>query len=772
MTQARTQGSAFFGGHALLMSKEISWSIREGTSPHIQTFHMRPEDAQDLVGYGANVPFSLQMYDWPAGSEQSQHSLIVNDLYLLDVKPGPHPWISEVTVADKRWLWPYSTVLRRYNMRRHVGVKRILNNDSFAVPFDRADNVQYWRWSLRKRKSGELVTWDLFRLVKDVMEAVHEPTKNFSSVNTKVKIDQHLTGRLLDFPIEDFVIDDNGDSAVARLLGKIPGVGVYIDYDGNTVLYNKTTGREAEIVEGIMPEMRDMGHTDLVLKNRLRPKWIEYYFTQEVEVRFDYEEVTSAKGQTVAENGDNPLDNRRELENVLSVTDYELDVPEIDSANPQCQGTWITVDQALRSWGNVESNLVPDPIVVDHDFIQKAFIPHNDMWAQLGLAGSTPDSNAALKPWPGRAAELMTRYRQTFRINPWWMDRALSIRPYRIGTINQQSGQRAPMRAWSDYCIMYGQRAFIRNATQGGNFNFYINRAAFTRNKSNASSTDNFNSDMEVCPAIVNITDHDQGIIHLNYVGNNPKTGDFHMILPSQVQVDGAAGYGLANMRKDKTFNITWDSSRQSAGLPSLSPDFKMTTILTMVPSAPNNKKQLYKIVVFPGEVSKFFPNGIGACDGPPMQVRIGPNVETARIPWNDSKKNEIEGIFGVRNGVDAGDEADVTGPVEKNPVEAINEPRGNSTNFGGSLRLIAQAHATTVWASLVDRYEGETVTHFQGEGVHIAGYASEVRHSLAQSGVMTTSVNFPPQVPRLNLAQFLDSNSRNAIFKLVAVEK
>ena len=192
-----TLASASFGGYDLLLSKEVSWSIKEGTSPHIATFHMRPEDAQALSEKPSNTPFSLQMYDFAPGSEEGGHQLIVNDLYLLDVRPGPHPWISEVTVADKRWLWTYSTVLRRYNMRRHVGVKRLIDNDSFAVSFDRADNIQFWRWSLRQKKAGKLVKWDVYRIIEDVMKAVNESVKDYGGGNTAVKIDNDIVGSLL-----------------------------------------------------------------------------------------------------------------------------------------------------------------------------------------------------------------------------------------------------------------------------------------------------------------------------------------------------------------------------------------------------------------------------------------------------------------------------------------------------------------------------------------------------------------------------------------------
>ena len=743
---------ATFGGFPLLLSKEVSWSLKEGVTPHIQTFHMQPKDAESLQRVKANIPFTLHMED------DSGHVLDVEKLFLLDVQPGPHPYISEVTVADRRWMWPNAHVLRRYNVRRAVGTKRVLNNASFAVPFDKAPEVQYWRWSLFSyRTSNQLIPWTTTNIMKDVIKAVGEVEDAFKSGPLNVKIDTDIVGKLKSLPIEDFILDDTGEAAVSRLLQKIPGVGVYVDYNGEVVFYNKTTGREEEIVKALLPEMRDMGHTDLVLKNRLRPQYIDYYFTMDVEVRFDYEEVTKAR-LTTSENQSNPLANRRELENVLSITDYDLDVPEIDTQFPQCQGTWITIDQAFRAWDPISGGFLAGNVEVDHELVQQAFVPHNDLWTFLGLAGATPDNSGTLKPWTGRIAEIMTRYRQTFRINPWWMDRILAVRANRVATINPQSGQRAPARAWSDYCVIYSQRSLMRNRSQNQNPRYVINRAAFP-------DGGNFDSDAEVSPAILQVVDHDQGIIHLNYVGTNPKSGDTHMILPSQMEVEGSPAYGLADARRDKSVNISFDSVRKSSDLPKLSNAFKMSTILTVVPASPNSKQQLYRLRVKPGDVSKYFKNGLGGCDGPPMQVRIGPNIETARIQWKDSRSSDIEKIFGLDNGNPTDQEPNLENLV-------VNSGDVEGVRFGASLRNLAESHATTVWMSLVDRYEGNITSHFQGGGVHLAGYANEIKHTLHPNGVATTSSSFPTEVPRLNLAQFLDSNSRNAIFKLVAVEK
>src|SRR5258705_3295322 len=111
---SRGPSTATLAGIPLLNSKPIRWSIREGVAPVIETFHIIPGEASGLSKERA-VTLELK---GPRGG------ITFKNLWIIDFPPGPNPYIAAVTVADRRYWWQYPHVLRRFNMRRRVGVKR------------------------------------------------------------------------------------------------------------------------------------------------------------------------------------------------------------------------------------------------------------------------------------------------------------------------------------------------------------------------------------------------------------------------------------------------------------------------------------------------------------------------------------------------------------------------------------------------------------------------------------------------------------------------
>lgn len=719
---------ATLGGQPILMRGNISWSLREGVQPSTGKFFLAPADAQALVA-GGGGPFDLVITP-PEGNP-----VIVTNLWVLNIEPGPNAYISAVTVADRRWFWSYGHIIRRYNMRRNIGIKRILANDEFAVAFDRAPEVQYWKWSL----DGNHV-WVPVTMATDLMSRVAEIENEFHGETFNVVLDELVGSRIRNLPIEELTIDDPGDAAVRRMLTYLPEAGITVDYDGTVVIFARASGREKEIAEALMPEIWEEGHTDLVKNNLIRPKEVHVLFTREVELRFDFIEEVLAARATIT---DEPLGELRRMENVLPLPDYQLTV----NGRTLVRDTWITMDDAFRAWGNLPIQGVTRAL--DHDMVQRAFIPEMGLWTILQLAGQRPDGQGDLANWPGRVAAVEAHYRQTFRINRRWMDRMLSLRDYRLATIDPQSGQRGPARAYGDYAVLYTQRSLWRNHAQGKPFDWAINRSAFP-------TGGNFDRDAEPSPAVVRVVDHDMGVIQVDYVGTNPLSGDTRTVLPSTVFIDSMP---TSDLRNPQNRPLTWDMIHNAINPPRLSPAFRLAVILTVVPASPNSEQQLHRVVIKPGDIRGLLPpsqtNGLDDAKGPVMEIRIGADVEVARVQWKDDKSAEIEKIFGLTEGT-----PDLTGLV-------LNEGPDTDLAKGASINQIARARAAAIYASLVDRYEGEMTGYMNG-GVRLVGWADEIIHSVDARGVATTRLAFPPDVPQMSLFSFLDSNSRAAILRLV----
>jgi len=727
---------ALLGGIPLLNASDVTWPLREGVKPVIQAFTMAPDDALAISSKSGPIDLLIE--------PDEGNPVQVNNLWILNILPGEDKFLSQVVVADRRWMWSYTHILRRFNMRRNVGTKRLIANDQIAAVNPTAFQISYWPWSLN---DGQI--WVTSSMVREVLYAVSEAEFSKTGSRFSYKIDERIGDQIKALPIEDLTLDDPGDQAVMRALSYLPEGMLYVDYDGTVVITSKATGDEKGVIQALLPEIAGEGHTDLVQNKFIRPRAVEVLYTREIETLWDFVENTSEVNTTITAAGD-----ARVMDNVLPSADYKLTtadgVPE--SRSPIVQGTYITYGEAFNWWGNMPSiSLNGGGAKLDHSIMQRALVPGMDLAAALLKAGSQPDNNGTIKPWVGRITAALSCYRTLFRLSPLYMNRIFSIRAYRVTTIDPQAGTRAPAPAYGDYCWLYTQQTLLKQVrtanTSDGSPDWIINKTAYPSNG-------RLDSTAEVSPCEVTVVDQDQGIIRLTYMPN-PIYGMNETMLPSQVQLGTLPTADITN----RTRPISFDSVTSSRQSPRLSPAFKLKVLLTAIPAAPNSSQQLHKITVQPNDVAQLMPNsqtaGLNEAEGPVMQIRVGPGIEVARVAWNDDAAAEIDKCFGIGEG-----EPNLSGLV-------INEGAPSDLQNGASLNAIAKAEAARLYASLSDHFQGRMAGYMNG-GIRPAGWIPEVRHNLAPDGVATTAVMLPEQLPQWNIFSFLDSASRQAIMRLV----
>ena len=753
MPIALNKAVASLGGKPLLLAGEdISWPLRPGVTPTIATFTMAPRDALALAQ--PQSPIEL-LINPPEGMP-----VYVQNLWVLNISPGADPYQSKVTVADRRWFWDRSHIVGRYNVRRAVGVKRLLANglELENVSFQAGPDIDYWAYSL---KNG--VKYTAVSLFADLMFKVSQIELAYHGKTFTTVMDNRIGQNINTLSLEDVQIDHKGHEAVLTALSYLPEADITVDYDGTVVIFSKASGDEVEIVKALMPEIFGRGHTDLVKNNLIRPKQIDVLFTREVEIRFDYVETSDARSQTIVSE---PLGDRRELDNVLPIPDHQLDIALASGTITYPQGSWITVDQAFRSWGNLPI-FGPPTRLLDHDLVQRAFIPHMDLWAALGLIGELPDNNSTLQPWVPRVATVQKHYRTTFRLNRRWTDRFFSFRAYRLSTIDLESGQRGPSMAYGDYCILPTQRSNYRNIQNGQPMYYAINKTSYPGGRDANGNLvnneiNNFDSTAIPSPGIISVVDHDQGIIHVDYASDINRT--YEMVLPSQIQLDAMPTADFTQRQRPIAFNEIVHADRA----PRLSSSFRLAVILTAVPASPNSAQQLHRIVVTPNDVKPLLPHaaqrGLDEAFGPILEVRIGPGVEVARIAWKDTKSAVIEQIFGLTS---VGDDPRSQEAFSQNVSSlCLNEGATGGKN-GASLNEIAKAKAASIYASLVDRYE-DSITGYMNGNVHLAGWISEINHVYTNRGEVLTKVTFPAAIPQFSLHAFLSASERAIILRQV----
>lgn len=731
---------ATIGGFPCLASADVAWTLKEGVRPHVQAFDMTPEDATELAK--SVGPYSLVT-----------DRFRVDYLYAVNVSPGPNPNIKRVVMADRRVWWNYKFVRRYYNMRRNVGVKRIEVQNGLPEALSVVPKVWYVKWTLKNTADGvdpRAAKWYAADVVEDVFNEIIKAEKGAFGNAPRLKGHNVASFRQLD--IEQLIILENGDQAMQRVLTYLPEAGIYVDYSGDVIVYSKTTGAEEAVLSSAKPFIVGEGDAQLVSNDSLRPRQIDVLFQYEPEMRFDFDETNPSV-----------TDETTYADNVLPIPDSSLTI----NGNVECQGTWATMNEAFTAWGAPPGFSNP----LSHSLVQKALVPFMDLWAGIELMGSfAPNAD-----WSARVASLQLHYRRTYRISRHWTDRCLGYRPYRVATVNQATGTRAPAVAYADYCYLTGQRALF-NEKKGGaaakDFSYSINVKGHPALYTEPVSKE-IDSNSKTAPATIEILDPDQGVIHVDYKIDPYRL--FEAVLPSMMtlsdkenQVDDRGRPLFAGPSADATSRgrpVSYDavSSVSINSIPKLTKNHKMSVILTCLPGAPNNEAALFRIKLKPDDVADILPSGavgkVAGGRGPVMEIYIGASVQTARVAWKDDRKADIVAIFGVGN--KAGE--DVSTRVQDLVVNLIETGRG-----GASLRAIARAAAARLWATFIGRYEGEVAVDMNG-GLRPAGWISEVTHVLTPEGKQFSRLKLPERIQPLDIFTFLDSSTRATILKLAS---
>src|SRR5262245_27474895 len=133
---------ATLGKAVLLGSSPIRWTSQPGTAPSIAEFDVAPAALGGLLGAG----------DVDLAIESRSGNVTIRRLTVLHEVAGPNQKIKRVRVADQRWRWDRVVVSRSFNVRRHVGNKRVPTPGAIPAAFPIVPEVQYAPWSLDSGK--------------------------------------------------------------------------------------------------------------------------------------------------------------------------------------------------------------------------------------------------------------------------------------------------------------------------------------------------------------------------------------------------------------------------------------------------------------------------------------------------------------------------------------------------------------------------------------------------------------------------------------------
>lgn len=743
------------GRYPLLYSSPIRWTFKEGVTPAEEEFDMVPAHADKVMSSSPNQPVTLTI------QIDEVQPLVIKNLWVEGRRDSAVKYISRIRLADRRRFLKYGNVLGRYNIRREVGIQRV-QATAQEVLQPVVPKIWFAAYSLKgyvpNKEVTDLDRWKVTEMIDDVLEKAMKIEKDYNKdtvpgvvINSEVKdLDSAMS-------FEGLQIDDSADFAISRALQHIPEVGITVDKDGQYVLFSKTSGKDTYYATQLQPELENRGHLTVVSNRNVRPAKIEVYFTIKCELRFDYiEPGDAAHGATVVAT---PLD-ARILDNVGPSPDWTMTI----GGETVVQGTWKTIEEFLANWSPA-SPWGATPIT--KSFLQKAMVPYLDLWAPFLLTGlSSPDTD-----WSSRAAMLDNNYRKTFRLPQRWMNNIFQLIPERVGIWDQSTGSSGPAEAYCNYAKMATQRAFWRSKNGGRagpsqKGEWAVNVRGYPQGGSAPWNGDVqlFDDNTKPVPADVTLIDADQGIFHLNWKADQFRL--YEIMVPSRiVRADGSDKRPSADWANADDTPVSYDAVFDSGALPQLEANQKLAVLLSAIPASPNDLRQLFKVTIEPNDVKDLVPaaarTSLNDCAGPTWQIRIGGGMDGARalIPWSDARYEDLEKLFGVKDGE----------PNLDDLVLNFEKPIGGKQ--AASLTTIAKAVAARLWTRYCDRYQGAAEGRIN-PGITVDGWVGGVWHAVDGMGVASTGIVLPESLPDLPWYSILDSSTRAILFREVGPRK
>lgn len=725
---------ALLGGRPLAGS--VSWGLTAGVRPMTTVVQCSRKTADALLGAGAATtsgsrsrqPVELRL-------ESRTRSRTFQGIYILHRAPGPSPYVAALTIADRRWLWSNALYRRLLNVHRKVGTKRLISANQLA-PLNLEPRFNYARWSLKDKSTP----WTATDLLKDLADAIKAFEQSEVGVSPDVQLPKLPDG--VSLPIQDLELDGELDACIERALAYLPGLEVTLTASGAVRFFWRSDESEMEEIGKAGAAVQVRGWIEPVDFSMVRPRKIRVFFDVEAELAVRANEDTST---TSAEDPDGLT-----CVNVLPVPDPTLTLA---TGKVVSTGTYITFAEAFAAWG--AEGLMPGAgIILDRNTCCAAFVPYQNLWNSIIEHGSVaPATN-----WAARVGAIQTHFRTTFRINPAWVDRISDLRPYRVGTINAETGTRGDASVFSDFCYLPSMRTLVAELLNNGSCGYVVNVACYP-------SSGTIDAATIAAPAKVSIDDAEQGIFTVAYHADVLRK--YEMALPSQIELaseNTAPGTLVAATKagpspflryhnRPLAFNVLGQYQAPSR----LTLRHKLIAILTAVPASPNGKGALAYVDVHPNEVSAFA--GQGHCDGPTLEIHIRGATDTARIAWNDARKDDIQRIFTQDAPDPTGDGAYPLADLVVNYEESA----GNAP----SLRALAKAAGARVWHALRDRAVGSATYDFRGDA-EVRGAIGGVHHELALSGALTTRYDLPGRVEPLALDRFLDATALKIRNKII----
>ena len=734
-----TKASVKLGGVALAGNSGIQWQFVSGVAPYRTVVQCHKSDWGTLRGRMGSA-LTLEITDSRGKTTR------VKEVYILHEVPSDSAARKSFVIADRRWKWTYKLVVRDYNITRKTGNRTAFGN--VPIELDQVVDVyDYLNYSLQQ--DGK--RWTAKLLLEDVLNVIEEGSYNIESLPVKEGGDE---GEL---PIQNVSLRDSGDVAVARALSYIPGADIYVNAEGRVIVYDGTDIQAAgQYLENLPDWTRAGDYPVEVDRKKIRPSKVVVHYQREIEVLFEFQDEYDT---TTPPNPDLPY-----LENVVPCVDRQTTVTEFDpflrreiEKKNLPPGTYVN----MQSWlAAMDKDRPPNSAPWTFNTIRVLWAV-GDLEGTLGAGGKDLDQDVDIS---ARVSALRQHFRQTFRINPVYMQRIRSLRAVRVALYDPVSGARAPASVWGQTCIIpnaKGKRMSRRGdvppeeSTIFRNVDYLAPDAADPKINIVATTP---------APARVTIIDEELGIFRVEWVA--PPAGTVESFTPGMLvstSFQPQAATRDMGQQDDKPIGLSVRVESGANGLV-LDAATQMKVLMTVVPSSPNNEKQFQRREVEPSAVKSRYRGeyGIDGGDGPELEVFVPPGEMTARFAWleDDVALTTTQQLFGI--GANA---AGIEGPDLPGYI-FTNDGEGTQAGAGRHIYAHSLAMAAESLAAYADSWQGSVASPLPGQNLKLVGNMSNagIRIGQAPSAKVDAVVNFPGQQRPISRFSLLPDSTRSQV--------
>lgn len=678
--------TVLLGSQPIAALESFAWRLTSGTHPY-QTSVSVHESQWPAIVEMMGKPQTLTIRD------ARNRETIIRNVYPLHEVASSGPRVRTFVIADMRWLLPYRLVVRDYNHRRATGDRNAYGD---PVPAEIQVVVDEYGFKGYTLKNGK--RWTARDMIQDVLEQV-APGQWFVDSFPSVS-DGQIGEEGGQLSLQNVSLRDPGDSSLARALAYVPGADVYVATDGTLRVFDATNLNLARQVRNELPPATwDGGRTATVDKSAIRPSKIIVHYQRQVEALFEFRDDWSEFTRGTQDR------NAPYLDNVIPTTDISTDANDYDpelniwvNKTNLRAGTYLRADVWLEAMGEKTTTA---SFPWEFDTIRRLWII-GDLDGALGARpdqDQDPDGLAAR-----RVSALRNHLRTTFRISRRYMSRIHQLMDVRAALYDPVTGTRAPAMVWGQHCNIPTIKGNRISSHQNGQViaGMWINVDGYPRPGETFNET-------PASPAAINITDHDQGVFQVQWLPL--LAGTVQQVIPCLVtNENNAVETPVRDLGEQDSKPIVAGARIEGrpAGL-MLSERMQLGVIMSIVPGAPNSRRQMHQEEVPIDEAKRLLPNAGEIRDGtgPELHVFVPPTEAAARYGWDDDQfaRQTIEKLLGL----DSEDPDDAGFDIGE-------ELQGfQFVNYESEIKPHSRAVAAEVLSHFLDAIDGRVVTEVPG---------------------------------------------------------